>query len=213
MAMVLADSVLPMAGVPDETIGFLPDGPSVDVREVDDERWDLLAGFAYQAIRERYIVPVGETTDFASVPRAFVWFIPTYGRYTKAAILHDFLCRLSLEGKFNRRHADGVFRQAMRLLGVAFLRRWIMWAAVRWGALATADGRKDWLRDAWLVLPISLLVAPLLLPAATVIVVTLLLWHVAELLVWGPLELVCRAKTRRKLPTKIVNKPRLTLRL
>src|SRR4029450_9945026 len=202
-----------VGGVPDRTIGFIPDDAAVDVREIDDQYWRLLSAFEYQAIHERYTVPADERTDFASVPRPFVWFIPTYGRYTKAAILHDFLCRLSQDGKFSRREADGVFRQAMRLLGVAFLRRWIMWTGVRWGALATADGRKDWLKDVWLVVPISLLVLPFLLPSAVSIVVTLVAWHVVELLAWIPLEVACRVRTRRGQVTKKVNRPQLTFRL
>lgn len=101
-------------------IGF-PDGGSVDVREIDDRQWSVLKAFAYQGTRASYQVLEKEPTDFASVPRIFVWFIPTYGRYTKAAILHDHLCRLAKEGRFSRRDADGIFRQAMRTLEVAFL--------------------------------------------------------------------------------------------
>jgi len=66
---------------PEEQIGFT-DGGAVDVREIDEKRWLVLTPFSYQASRERFTVPEGERTDFASVPRPFVWFIPTYGRYT-----------------------------------------------------------------------------------------------------------------------------------
>ena len=56
-------------------------------------------------------------TDFASVPRFFVWFIPRYGRYTKAAIIHDHLWRDQVgKGAICFRDADGLFRQAMRSL-------------------------------------------------------------------------------------------------
>jgi hypothetical protein len=97
-------------------------------------------------------VPVHKRTDFASVPRAFVWFIPRYGRYTKAAILHDYLCSVAVPaGRIGRIDADGIFRQAMRELGVPFLRRWIMWAAVRLGALTNPAGRKKWWTEAWRV--------------------------------------------------------------
>jgi hypothetical protein len=198
---------------PEEPIGF-PDGPTVDVREVDDKHWRVLKAFEYEAKHERYTVPVGEPTDFASVPRALVWFIPTYGRYTKAAILHDHLCRLAREGTLiSRRDADGVFRQAMRVLDVAFLRRWIIWAAVRWGAIVTSEGRRGWLKDAWLVILITLLVLPIVLPAALLVVATLLVWYIAELLFWIPLELTRRAKVRSNKPAKKVNMPRLTFRL
>src|SRR5262245_24311264 len=94
--------------VAERKIGF-PDGLSVDVREVSDTAWTLLTGFTYQGKHENFSVPKGERTDFASVPRVFIWFIPRYGRYTKAAVLHDHLCRLSREGGFSRRDADGIF--------------------------------------------------------------------------------------------------------
>jgi hypothetical protein len=196
----------------EEVIGF-PSGPSVDVREIDDKEWRVLAPFTYVASEEKYEVPIREKTDFASVPRVFVWFIPTYGRYTKAAILHDHLCRLAREGRFSRRDADGIFRQAMRTLGVAFLRRWIMWAAVRWGAVVTSEGRKDWHKDAWKVLLISLPVVPIVLPAAVVILLTLFVWHIVELAFWVPLTLAAAIKDRRGQPRKRVNPPRLSFRL
>jgi hypothetical protein len=78
-------------------IGF-PDGLAVDV-----QRSATPAGRCSRrssATNEVYPIPAGEETDFASVPSPFVWFIPRYGRYTKAAILHDGLCRLAREGSF-----------------------------------------------------------------------------------------------------------------
>jgi hypothetical protein len=204
--------VVDPAQTPELLIGF-PQNEFVDVRAVDDRRWDVLAAIDYQAKHDRYTVPKGERTDFASVPRPFVWFIPTYGRYTKAAILHDHLCRLAREGTFNRRDADGVFRQAMRALAVPFLRRWIMWAAVRWGAIATREGRRDWIKDAWLVLPITLVVVPIVAPAALLIVATLGVWYLAEWLTWVPLAVVRRERARRGLRAKQVNAPEFTLNL
>jgi hypothetical protein len=193
-------------------IGF-PDGPAVDVQEIDDREWRVLKSFTYFGQRDHFTVPVDEKTDFASVPRPFVWFIPTYGRYTKAAILHDYLCRLAREGTFNRRDADGLFRQAMRTLGVAFLRRWIMWAAVRWGSLAHREGRQDWGRDALNVIVLTLLVFPILLPAALLIVLTLIVWYVVELLAWAPLAFTRQTRVQQRKPVKRVNQPTLSMRL
>ena len=195
-----------------DVLGF-PDGPQVDVRELDARFWSVLREFKYYAKSESFDVPVHQRTDFASVPRAFVWFIPTYGRYTKAAILHDHLCELARLGKFHRRDADGLFRQAMRTLGVPLIRRWIMWAAVRWGALGTADGRKHWLEDAPKVIPITVCVLPLLTPAALVIMLTLLVWYMLEVVVWLPLSLVASVRKRRNRPSKRVNWPELSFKL
>ena len=196
----------------EEEIGFA-DGLSVDVRELDERFWGVLRQFVYQAERQEYRVAKGEKTDFASVPRIFVWFIPAYGRYTKAAILHDYLCRLAREGTFERRDADGVFRQAMRTLKVPFLRRWIMWAAVRWGALFTPHGANGWQRDAIKVLLISVPMVALLLPAALVILVTLLVWYLIEMILYVPLSLAAQWKQKRQRPAKRVNRPRLSFRM
>jgi hypothetical protein len=108
-------------------------GPVV-VQEVDrgdGSRWQLIEPLTYQGRDEPFVVPVGFETDFASVPRAFTWLIPRYGRYTKAAILHDFLSKRAEAGEFAWVDADGIFRRTMRELGVPIVRRWLMWAAVR----------------------------------------------------------------------------------
>ncbi len=210
--MTMRESVVDVSIGLEEGIGF-PDGPDVDVREVSERGWDVLAAFEYRADWEHYIVPVGEFTDFASVPRPFVWFIPTYGRYTKAAILHDHLCRLAKEGRFNRRDADGVFRQAMRTLGVAFLRRWIHVGAGAVARRSTPTGRKGWSRDAWLVIPITVLVLPYSLTGRPPRPDHASGLYVVELIAWVPRTGGSRTRARGKRPAKRVNTPRLTMRL
>lgn len=103
-------------------------------------------------------------TDLASVPRWLTWLFPRYGLYTKAAVLHDYLCQhLPREGEqppphlvgvHDRTDADEVFRNAMRAEGVPVMRRWLMWAAVNW---ATLIGRL-WFRKAAGALAASLVV-------------------------------------------------------
>jgi hypothetical protein len=83
-------------------------------------------------------------------------------------------------GEIEYRDADGILRQAMATLGVGVVRRYVMWAAVRWGALFTRkNGSKGWLKDAPMVLLISSLALPFALltgmatvPALLVLVVT-----------------------------------------
>ena len=55
-------------------LGF-PSDSTVDVRQVDDQNWETLRALPYHATAEDSEVPVAERTDFASVPRVFVWFI------------------------------------------------------------------------------------------------------------------------------------------
>ena len=194
-------------------LGFAP-GSTVDVRQIDDQDWEVLRALVYHATSEDFEVPVGEHTDFASVPREFVWFIPRYGRYTKAAILHDYLCSVAVPtGRVSRIEADGIFRQAMRGLGVPFLRRWIMWAAVRLGALTNQAGREKWWTEAWRVLLIAALALPVITPAAVVIVISFLVFYLIDFAVWIPLAAIHRIQEKRDRPAKNVNRPTLRWRL
>lgn len=141
----------------------------------------LLDGLYYEGREDIFVVPAGFVTDFASVPRFATWLIPRFGKYTKAAILHDWLCvRLAnehsgpLTGPIPRASAvdtDGLFRRVMREEGVSWLQRWLMWTGVRWGALANPARRAGWFswRETPKVLAISLLALPLVLPAAVVV--------------------------------------------
>lgn len=104
------------------------------VTDETPEHWRLLHPLTYRGRRETFTVPEGYVTNFASVPSSLWWFIPRYGRYTKATVLHDFLCDKAGDDIRQRRDADGIFRRTMRELGVPLLRRRIMWAGVRWGA-------------------------------------------------------------------------------
>lgn len=182
------------------------------VRQIGDRDWEVAKALTYRGIDEEFVVPAGMETDFASVPRAFVWFLPRYGRYTKAAILHDYLWRFRVGSQtepVSRRDADGLFRRVMRELDVPFLRRWIMWAAVRWAALTKRDGRRGWLRDAPQVFLVTAVALPFVLPPALVVLVGLGAFFVLELLLVLPLKAgraLKRLLTKRE-PRKEVSVP------
>ena len=145
----------------------------------------------------------------------FVWFLPRYGRYTKAAILHDYLWReRASRGSLEYVDADGAFRRAMRELGVPFLRRWILWSAVRWGALVKPNGRKGWWQEAPRVFLISAIALPIVLPPAVVVGVALVVFQGVEIVLWVPLkvaELVRKATAPETV--KQTNLPDLSWRL
>jgi hypothetical protein len=85
-------------------------------------------------------VPHGFVTDFASVPRAFWHVIPPWGKYSLAAVVHDYLY---FTGEVSRKAADQVFLEQMRLLGVPWWKRRLMYYAVRWfGGAAWENNRK-----------------------------------------------------------------------
>ncbi|MGY1913930.1 DUF1353 domain-containing protein [Blastococcus sp. SYSU DS0973] len=61
----------------------------VVVRRLDDRGWTVVEPLVYVGTSDRSVVPAGYVTDFATVPRVVVWLVPRFGRYTAAAILHD----------------------------------------------------------------------------------------------------------------------------
>lgn len=76
-------------------------------------------------------VPAGYRTDFASIPRIFWRVLPPFGRYGKAAVIHDWLC--DVEPKIcDHLTAADVFDEAMAVLGVGRVKRAVMVRAVKW---------------------------------------------------------------------------------
>jgi hypothetical protein len=75
---------------------------------------------------------------------------------------------------------------------VPVLRRWLMWAGVRWGALTDRDRRPGWPASAPGVFAISLLAAPIVVPPGVLIAVALVVYGFAE----GALGLVTSSTSR-----------------
>ncbi len=197
-----------------EKTGF-DDDARIVVQQHDDEQWIVWEPFSYQAAQETYTVPRGMCTDFASVPRPFVWYLPRYGPYTLAAVLHDHLWRdLATTGALSYADADGIFRRAMRELEVPFLHRWFMWGAVRWGALVKPGGRVGWAEDAPLVLLLTVVALPVMAAPVVAILVAVVQLFVLELVLWVPLRAhEWWVRLRGGTPAKAVVRPRLELRL
>ena len=111
----------------------------------DGRRWRVDEPFEYW-IEEvgrgpRVVVEPGFITDFASVPRLFWNIFPPWGRYGKAAVVHDHLYQTlgliieqdGTEKHISRARCDRIFLEAMAVLGVPAWKRWVMWAGVRMG--------------------------------------------------------------------------------
>ena len=111
----------------------------LDVEITDDGRRALLhSDLVYIGPDGRgFSVPAGYLTDFATIPRPFWVFLPPWGNYGRAAILHDWLISCHI---VPRKLADRIFFEAMTTTGVNPLVRWIMFIAVR--SFAVATGRK-----------------------------------------------------------------------
>lgn len=191
----------------------MPFTGDVVVRELPDDdgsRWQLVQPLSYVGRDETFAVATGFTTDFASVPQALTWLVPRYGRYTKAAILHDYLWQRCREGTFGWADADGILRRAMRELGVPFLRRWLMWGAVRLAGIVTRSPSSLWTQGAAalsaLVMVTVLGVAYVAVPVVVVVAFTVV-FAAAESLVWVALKVASRGPSVHKK----VNRPRLML--
>jgi hypothetical protein len=160
---------------------FLTDVNKIAVRRHGDDLWAIVDTIVYRGSVDTFTVPADYVTDFASVPAPVVWLIPRYGRYTPAAILHDYLITdAQPAGSIRSRDTDGLFRRVMRELGVSAPRRWLMWAGVRWGSIT---GHR-WHPEDWATLPgvlaISLAAAPFVLPGALATLWGLAALRVAE---------------------------------
>ena len=154
------------------------DNSDVDARfqfeRMAPPKYRVMRPFVYvDKLGHWYRVPIHvdcNSTDFASIPSFLTWLIPKDGSHTPAAVLHDALIggrrgddfETSADGDgVPDRHADYLFREAMKSNYVPWLRRWAMWAAVVLRTLTITTSwpegaskptsRKRWLR----ILPVA----------------------------------------------------------
>ena len=92
--------------------------------------WEIYEELSYldDKLGIKVTVPKGAKTDFVSIPRIFWPILPPVGRYSKAAVVHDYLYR---HGLFTRKDCDLIFLHAMEELNVAKWKRIVMYWAVR----------------------------------------------------------------------------------
>lgn len=97
--------------------------------------WHLLGVVDYQVGEVMITVPKDYVTDLASVPRALWAIFPPFGRYTAAAVVHDYLYNEQhVDGvRITRKWSDDVFLLAMKDLNVGWWRRTAMYSGVRAG--------------------------------------------------------------------------------
>lgn len=153
--------------------GFITD---LCVQSITPDTWMLLDELKWVGKQDDVIiVPAYEETDFATVPQILQSFTPRTGAWTKAAVVHDYLCRLlnayhlvpePEPPTFSAVDTDNVFRLIMVEDGVERWRAEVMWTAVRWAALANPARRDGWWSTAPRVLAVSLVV---LLPVLSVL--------------------------------------------
>jgi hypothetical protein len=110
----------------------------------DGNTWVLLRPFGYdigsKGSDKVVDVETGFMTDFASIPRPFWAILPKWGKYSNAAVIHDWLY---WSQELPRSVADAVMLEAMGVLRVPWYQKYPIYGAVR------AFGRIAWLRNAW----------------------------------------------------------------
>ncbi|MCP4982643.1 MAG: DUF1353 domain-containing protein [Gammaproteobacteria bacterium] len=112
----------------------------------DGRTWIVLCDFGYEigakGSSDIINVPIGFHTDFASVPRLLWAFLPRWGKYGNAAVIHDYLY---WEQTRSRKESDDILLEGMIVLQVSYLKRYSIYWAVRlagWWAWCKNQSRK-----------------------------------------------------------------------
>ncbi len=98
-------------------------------------KWQLVSSYSYMCLGYIIIVPAKFITDLASTPKILWNIFEPFGKgYLRASIIHDYLyskeCKYSYEF-IDRKIADRIFLEIMKENGVNFLKRSLMYGAVR----------------------------------------------------------------------------------
>ena len=92
-------------------------------------KWKLKEPVLYTTTNNKEIqVPSGFITDLAQIPRVLWILYAPFGKYSKAAVVHDYLYR---NQKTSRKEADDIFYEAMKFDGVATGSRHLIYRFVR----------------------------------------------------------------------------------
>jgi len=156
--------------VADPETGVVDPGGAIGLRQLDRRRFALASVIRYREDtgleswfgghpRFDEIRVVGPAhlpeTDLVSVPKPLRWFAGRYGDHTPAALIHDWFIGIDPADKpiaeMTDQHADRYFRFMLHRIGVRWLRRWIMWAAVALRTRFAARGLRRWTVVAWMV--------------------------------------------------------------
>jgi len=104
--------------------------PQLDVETLNDGiSGKLITPFAVKVRGKEITVPAGFKTDFASVPRLFWNLAPPWGKYSRAAVVHDWLYQ---SGITEKDVADLIFKALMIRYGVPAWKAEVMYKAVKW---------------------------------------------------------------------------------
>ena len=99
----------------------------------------IVSGVGEEGSDDVINVGIGFQTDFASIPRLLWAFLPQWGKYGNAAVIHDWLYWDQRRG---RRASDDIFLEGMKVLEVSAWKRNVIYYAVRaFGGFAWRSNR------------------------------------------------------------------------
>lgn len=112
----------------------------LNLTQLDQKQWRLwrvITDFKYVTNSgNTIVVPAGFKTDGATIPKILWTWLPAWGKYSRAAVVHDYLCRRIEEGTPHstsptRKEADDIFFEAMTDCEVSLFVKRVMYTAVR----------------------------------------------------------------------------------
>ena len=103
-------------------------------------QWELLRPYSAVWDTGRIDVPAGFKTDLSSIPRIARSIIPQIGDQNGPSVIHDWCYRFHWE---TRALSDALFLAGMIFKAVNWLRRNIIYSAVRTGGWVTWNKRKS----------------------------------------------------------------------
>lgn len=122
--------VLALAALPSWAMAQDTTDGAMEVEDSSGSAWVLGEALYWKigSTNTQIVVPEGFVHDKASIPRPILAFLPPSGRYTRPAVIHDYLYWTRL---CSRRQADNLFMIAMKENGVGPTRRTLIYRAVR----------------------------------------------------------------------------------
>lgn len=85
-------------------------------------------------------VPKDFVTDGPSIPQRLQWILPVWAIYSRAGVIHDYLCYLIVRNNPHpeaptRDDADRIFFEAMTALNVGLVQKYALYLGARLGTL------------------------------------------------------------------------------
>jgi hypothetical protein len=96
-----------------------------------DSKKKIMFRLQQDVVVDRFIIPNGYETDFATVPRWLWSFFPPIGRHNIASLVHDYLYDNQIG---TRKQADDLFLRLMLAYNVNKIAAYLMYLGVRLGA-------------------------------------------------------------------------------